>query len=161
MLLSAVVALAAVVVGVTGWDTRKESLAVQDKLAKLKERHAAEVRKPQPVEPLAALAPFGSHLDDLDSLFQLVARHHLTGATATYSKEQLREARIVLRRVELPLDGSYADVKAFAADVLRKSRNAYISAFRVDPPAAQSASPRFVLQLTYVYRDMEAGDPVR
>jgi hypothetical protein len=103
-------------------------------------------------ETLGALPPADTRLRDLRALFELAALHRLDLERSDLQLSSVPTSALSSVVMTLPLRGSYANLKGFAGDALKRLPHLALQDLRMERPDIGSSDIRARVRLALYYR---------
>jgi len=116
-------------------------------------RAASEAGRGAPRDPLAqALPEVSLRGQDVGALLAAAKRSRLVVDRADYVVEAVSGAPLTRLHANLPVSGSYGDIRRFIAEVLNAMPNATLESLQLERPDTQVAQLQATLRVVLFYR---------
>jgi len=114
---------------------------------------AGSASQSAPRDPLSQWLPeVALRGKDVGALLATAKRSHLAVERADYTVESVSGAPLTRLHANLPVSGSYSDVRRFIAEVLNSMPNATLESLQLERPDAQAAQLQATLRIVLFYR---------
>jgi Tfp pilus assembly protein PilO len=131
----------------------REDLQRRQVRAEQAARAASSAGQATPRDPLAqALPDVAARGQDVGALLATAKRSKLVVDRADYTVESVSGAPLTRLHANLPVTGSYSDVRKFIAEVLNAMPNATLESLQLERPDTQAAQLQATLRIVLFYR---------
>ena len=129
----------------------RAALVLQAEQAVAQRRAGAETKRPR--DPLSeALPDVATRGKDIGALLAAAAQSELVVERADYTVESIAGVPLSKLHANLPVTGSYANVRRFIAEVLNAMPNATLESIQLERADTQSARLQATLRIVLFYR---------
>jgi hypothetical protein len=129
----------------------RAALVLQAEQAVAQRRAGAEAKRPR--DPLSeALPDVATRGKDIGALLAAAAQSELVVERADYTVESITGVPLSKLHANLPVTGSYANVRRFIAEVLNAMPNATLESIQLERADTQSARLQATLRIVLFYR---------
>jgi Tfp pilus assembly protein PilO len=116
-------------------------------------RAASSAAPAKPRDALAqALPDVATRGQDVGALLAAAKRSNLVVDRADYTVESVSGAPLTRLHANLPVTGSYSDIRKFIAEVLNAMPNATLESLQLERPDTQAAQLQATLRIVLFYR---------
>lgn len=128
-----------------------------------KSRDSVLASVPTPAEAVISQIPrFATHLDDVGLIFAVAKEQAISLGPIDYRTHASVSLPVVLRSLDLRVEGEYPKLKSFVAELLKQMPHMYLEEMRVEQGGGQTGKLQATLKLSFTYqtgREPNVGTP--